>query len=737
MSQCNKSVIRTRLRGYLRLGPRLGLTFCASLPVCLSALADNGRGFTIVATEETVKDMSVNLVADTLRDDRIGEDGEYIPVRFAERDIYPPTMAITKEEAIDLVNHDSGILDIQHTLLRNPTAASRILIHFETLKDELEKNCWTAQDAPKLRAKLRLFVIPPYGPGKQNRWYGVSPTTHFVPQVGLDPPPARVPIAVFEQQKPWSEGNGQNSFFTATYDDAHLLDVTTVGVSKSGTSWEGLPMEDVDLCLNRQPGVMAIGDNGNKAELCYDADPNWSPWMEWDVTAAVQKWLTNGFDPATTHGFSLYQYPGVMTDDQIRFAPEEPGKARTRAVVSFASSSGKADCPGVGGLFGGPSQAEIIFGNAKCQTSDPNDLEPRVLKPGDKPTPIPRILEMKTHPEWAPQLVIEAEGPARTCSGKIQYLPERPDVSTQGAAELKIAFGPLRSEDAIKVQSVAVRASPGLTVQVLDNGCKQGSVVPGGKTCIERLAVAGSTPGEGKVAVKVDYLLNGETAPVRTVIKQQAVTISQDFDGTADAIEDMAPNNGDANQDQVPDRAQSHVNSVQDPRGGWLSVATRRGLLIEKLEFPDLVVDTKQRAVQFNRGFIGFTVKGVPKGESAVVQISSANAFEEFDSFWGYGPTPKDFNLHWFPYKNHGSYGSKVVDGKLEMILYDGALGDTDGIANGEIVVRCGAALAVGAAKKMPRITDATVASSGGFLWLLLGGAGLSSLMWGRRQRRD
>lgn len=727
MSRYEQRVIHPRVRTCLMLG------LCSSFAP--PAFADNGHGFTLVATEETTKDMSVNLVADTLRDDRIGENGEYIPVQFAGRKIRPPNMSIPKQEAIKLVNHDSGILDIQHTLLTSATLASRILIHFETLKDELEKNCWTAQDAPNLRAKLRLFVIPPYGPGKQNRWYGVSPTTHFTPQVGMDPPPARVPIAVFEQQQPWVEGDGQNSFFTATYDPAHLLDVKSVGVSKAGTSWEKVPLQGVDLCLNRQPGAVAVGNDGNRAELCFDADPNWQPWVEWDVTAAVQKWLAQGFDPATTHGFSLYQYPGETSKDQIRIAPEEPGKARTRAVVSFASSSAKADCPGVGGLFGGPSQAEILFGNGKCMSADPNDLVPRVLKPGEEPTPIPRILEMKTHPEWAPQLVIEAVGPARTCSGKVEYIPERPDVSTQGAAEVSIAFGALREQDVIQIKNVAVRASSGLRVQTLDNGCKPGTLVAQSKRCIERLAVSGTAPGVGQVAVKVDYLLNGESAPVRTVIKQQAVTISQDFDGTADSTEDMAPN-GDANQDQVPDRAQSHVNSVQDPRGGWLSVATRRGLLIEKVHFPELVVDSTQGAVEFKRGFIGFKVKGVPKGESAVVQMIAPKPFEEFDSFWGYGPTPDNFNTHWFPFADAGTYGSKVVDGKLEMTLYDGALGDIDGIANGEIVVRGGAGLAVGAAKKLPRLTDATVASGGPLLWLLLGGAGLGSMAWGRNRKR-
>lgn len=711
--------------------PCLGLLMGAGF--CGAAHADNGQSFTLVATEETTKDMSVNLVADTLRDDRIGPDGRYVPIKFGGRNIRPPSMAISKEEVINLVNHDSGILDIQHTFLSTATLASRILISFETLQKELKKNCWTAQDAPFLRAKLRLYVIPPYGPGKQNRWYGVSPTTHFPPAVGIDPPPAAVPIAVFEQQKPWVEGDGQNSFFTATYDAAHLLDVKTVGISKAGTSWEGLPLKDVDLCLNRAPGRVATGHKGNRAELCYDADPNWQPWMEWDVSAAVQKWLKEGFNPANYHGFSLYQYPGVTADDQIRFAPEEPGKARTRAVVSFASSSGKADCPGVGGLFGGASQAEVIYGNGKCMSADPADVVERVLKPGGKARKVPRVLEMKAHPEWAPQLVIEATGPSRSCSAQIEVLPAQPDLSTQGPAPVAFQFGPLRAQDTIEVQSVALRASPGLILHPLERGCAPRTLLTGLQRCTEGLAVSGQVTGKGRVDMKVRYLLNGESSPVRTLVQSQEVTISEDYDGSPDAIEDLAPNQ-DANQDQVPDRKQSHVNSVQDPRGGWLSVVTRKGLLVEALHFPDLKVQNTTKAVEFKRGFVGFRVKGVPKGEAAVVELWAQRPFDASLSFWGFGPTPDNFQTHWFDYPDQGNYGSKVVDGKLRLTLYDGALGDTDGIANGEILVLGGAGLSVGAAKKIPRLTDATVASGGGLLWVLMGGTGLGLGLVGRRK---
>lgn len=455
--------------------------------------------------------------------------------------------------------------------------------------------------------------------------------------------------------------------------------------------------------------------------------------MEWDVTRAVQKWLVEGFHPASYHGFSLYQYPGLTVKDQVRLNPEEHAKARTRAVLSFASSSGKADCPGVGGLFGGPSQAEIVYGNMKCMTSDPNDTVMTVLKPGGKPKPIPRILEMKAHPEWAPQLVIEAVGPSRTCAAQIDFLPEGPDLSTQGPVPLDMRFGPLRAEDRLLVRRVQVQSSPGLSTQVLEAGCAPGVVVPGGSFCTHRLAVSGAAVGTGKVAVKVDYVLDGETGPSRSMVQMKEVSVSEDLDGTPDAIENLAPNQ-DANQDGLPDRGQSHVNSVQDPRGGWLSLATRPGLTLAKVEFPTLEPDATQGAVQYKRGFVGFRVQGVPVGGEAKVKISAQVPFEAHSSFWEFGPTPDNFQPHWFHFEDKGSYGAKLAEGSMELLLHDGAIGDIDGIANGEIVVAGAVGLKVGASQKNPRLTDATVASTQPWLWLLLCGAGGAVALWDRRR---
>lgn len=710
---------------------------CLSLMLPASVLAQAGESFALVANEENTRDMTVSLVSDTLRDDRIDENGLYDPVVFAGSIIRAPGLAVTKEFAINMVNHDSGILDVQHTLLSSAPMSARTLIAFDTLKQELQEHCWDASDAPQLQAKLRLYIIPPYGPDKHNRLFGVTPSTHFPPTVDIDPPPASMPVAVYMQQEPWVEGNGQNSFFTATTDPAHLLDVVRVGVAGPNTVWDGVEVPAVNVCLNRQPGRVVQGREGRQAELCYDADPNWAPWVEWDVTAAVRKWMAQGFDPATYHGFSLYQSPADTAKDQIRLSPEEPARSRTRAVLSFASSSAKADCAAVGGLFGGPSQSEVIFGNSFCQSAEPGDTQKMQLLPGREPVDIPRILDMKERPEWRPQLVITATGPSRSCTARAALLPERPDLKAGGVSPVTMQFTPVKAGDTLEVKGVSFTASPGITVQRLSAGC-QGAKLANKQACTEQLAARAETVGAGSITMTVRYKLDDPNQPEQTLTKTQEITVSEDYDGTPDEIENMGPGQ-DANQDGVPDRQQSHVNTAQHKRGGWISVATERGKMISDIEFPDVSVDVKEAAVDFQRGFIGFKIKGVGKGQSARVQIIAQTPYEKHDSFWGYGPTPDNFTPHIFKFENRGFVGSKPQDGRFEFLFHDGALGDVDGVQNGEIVVLGGIGRAVGDTDKEFRLTDATVASADGLLALLLGGmlAGGGCLRLRARARKE
>ena len=379
-----------------RFGVRILIVVLSSLTTVRVARA--GAGFTLVATEQNTRDMSVNLGTDALR-------GE---VEFSGRKIQAPTSVAGRDALIPLLNHDDGVLDVQHTFFINAALSSRTLIHFQTLKDELKEHCWSKGEVAELRAKLRLYVIPPYAPATHYRLWGIAPTVYTPTTLDIDPPPASVPIGVFRQLEPWVEGPGQNSFFTATYAEDALLDVKRVGVATSGT-WHGAPVEEVDVCLNREPGLEAVSWEDERIPLCYDDSPDFEPWVEWDVSEAVRFWLEHGFDPSVDHGFALYQYPGESADDQARINTPVVGWGRSRAVVSFASSSAEADCPGAGGEWGGPGGADLIYSNTLCMSPTEGDLEPGDLLGA------PRFITPLVRRDWAPQLVIEGDNDEASC----------------------------------------------------------------------------------------------------------------------------------------------------------------------------------------------------------------------------------------------------------------------------------------------------------------------------------
>lgn len=692
-----------------------------------------GENFTLVSNEENTKDMSVNLVADTLRDDRIGPNGKYVPIEFGSRKIFVPTLLIPKEEALALVNHDSGLLDIQHTFLNSAPMASRILIQFQSLKQELKKHCWSAKDADSIRATLRLYVIPPYGPQKHNRGFGVSPTAFFEPNLGIDPPPVSLPIAVFKQQKPWVEGNGQNSFFTATYDESALLDVKRVGIVGPGTMWEGQAVPPVDLCLNRERGRVAKGRNGNQATLCFDENPDWSPWMEWDVSAAVAEWMKHDFDPSLYHGFSLYQYPGVKASDQVRFSPEEPGKARTRAVVTFASSSAKADCPGAGGVFGGPSQAEIVYANYKCMSPEPNDLEP-----GNE-NGIARLIEMRTRPEWAPQLVIESTKSPGSCAVSHGFFPERLDAALTRPGQVSFFLLNRRSQGAISISDIRLGGGATLRATLKENLCAGQEVGPQGR-CELKIEVNGQAAGSAPLSIEVDYRVVGGVVgdtQVTTLRDELAVTVSEDADGSPDAEENKALNGGDGNGDGVPDRAQDHVYSWVGLSGHPLTLAAAPGTRVIEVDQPEFPLDKARQILSFDQGFLSFKIRGLTPGSATTAELHFHEDLAKGTwHYYGFGPTPDLPATHWYPFVFKGQLGVEVQAKKLVFHLVDGGLGDADQKANGEILSFGGVARSNFATNKSFRLTDATVAAFGprslfGLLVLLAVGGGFG---WVRRE---
>ncbi|MCG8554364.1 MAG: hypothetical protein MJD61_03615 [Proteobacteria bacterium] len=643
--------------------------------------AHAGESFTLVATERNTRDMSVNLAADALRGDTF----------FGGRKVQAPSLAVGRDELAALLNHDDGVLDVQHTFFVRAALSARTLIHFQTLEDELRKHCWTKENASKLRARLRLYVVPPYGPRTHHRLWGTAPTVYTPATLDIDPPPASVPIAVFRQIDPWIEGPGQNSFFTATYGEQYLLDVKRVGVRTRGT-WHGVAVEPVDVCLNREPGLEARSWQGEQLALCHAPPERFDPWVEWDVTEAVRFWLERDFAPEIDHGFSLYQYPGEIASDQVRINAPEIGLGRSRAVVTFASSSAAADCPGAGGEWGGPGGVDLVYGNTRCMRAVGGEVR------GAGGADSPQIVKPRVRREWAPQLVVESSDPSGACHLAASSWTSLDTLRGERvSSELILSNRSVRQRIAIE----RVRIAEGQAFRLREDGCSgtvldESSAMQDGHAaapeaapdCSVRIDMLSDRLGPKQAMLEVSYRLAGATGQAERRFKLTG-TVSEDRDGVPDAVEDAAAHNGDGNGDGVPDRRQDHVASFQNRGREVVTVAALPGTRLTSVGERRLAPPAALANVEFTHGFVGFRLSGLARGDAAAISVALPD--EGLVDFYSFGPLENGGQARWYSASFDGKRGARMEGRYVKLVIEDGQLGDADFTVNGEIAIVGGA----------------------------------------------
>ncbi|NND97064.1 MAG: hypothetical protein HKN47_07035 [Pirellulaceae bacterium] len=159
-----------------------------------------------------------------------------------------------------------------------------------------------------------------------------------------------------------------------------------------------------------------------------------------------------------------------------------------------------------------------------------------------------------------------------------------------------------------------------------------------------------------------------------------------DFDGVDDAVERDGPNNGDGNNDGIPDDQQDNVASLRGSENRFLTISTplnTRLANVKPMANPS-TIDSPQETT-FPVGFVDFEVLGAPTAGESVVIIhlepgSSANMYYVF------GPTPANPTPHWYPFTFDGQTGAKIFADRIELYYVDGQRGDTDLTENGIIV---------------------------------------------------
>lgn len=156
-----------------------------------------------------------------------------------------------------------------------------------------------------------------------------------------------------------------------------------------------------------------------------------------------------------------------------------------------------------------------------------------------------------------------------------------------------------------------------------------------------------------------------------------------DNDGIEDAEEDAGPNEGDANSDGTRDSLQANVTSLRsDNLMGHVRLESSGGAVLSDCKVVD-VPGGAPAGVDFDYGFFSFAVNGVGGSTEVTLYLPDGAAV---DTYYKYGPTPKNVDPHWYEFMYDGTTGARIDGNKITLYFVDGARGDDDLQINGVIV---------------------------------------------------
>jgi len=212
-----------------------------------------------------------------------------------------------------------------------------------------------------------------------------------------------------------------------------------------------------------------------------------------------------------------------------------------------------------------------------------------------------------------------------------------------------------------------------------------------------------------------------------------AAIVPGDRDGIPDAIENGAPNNGDANEDGILDSTQDSVVSLMDLRGTYLtlearpsSTALRSVAFSSGAEYLAQAPDPEVLSgLNFAHGFLGFEARGLVPGAAVDVRLILPPG-EAPVKYFKFGPTPGNTVPHLYEFTLDGATGAEMNNRVITLHLVDGGRGDSDLSANGNIVDPGAPALVAeisdsdGGGGGGCSVNNASRPSQAGAWWLLL-----------------
>ena len=146
------------------------------------------------------------------------------------------------------------------------------------------------------------------------------------------------------------------------------------------------------------------------------------------------------------------------------------------------------------------------------------------------------------------------------------------------------------------------------------------------------------------------------------------------------------PNNGDGNRDGVLDGQQAHVTSLPSLKNGtYVTLAgpatTSLGNVSIEVEPP---VVPALNGIAFPVGFLDYELTGLTPGGATTVTIYLEDG-AGINTFYKFGPTPKEPTPHWYRFMFDGRTGAEFFADRIVVHFIDGQRGDDDLAANGRI----------------------------------------------------
>jgi hypothetical protein len=158
-----------------------------------------------------------------------------------------------------------------------------------------------------------------------------------------------------------------------------------------------------------------------------------------------------------------------------------------------------------------------------------------------------------------------------------------------------------------------------------------------------------------------------------------AIDLDADGDGVPDAVEDAAPNAGDANNDGTLDSIQSYVASLKDRNGDYLTLETGALLQLTAVSIASAAPAGADAlpGITFSSGYLSFGVSGAAPGGTVAVKITLPQGAAP-NTYYLYGPTPDDTTAHWYEFLFDGETGAEIAGNVVTLDFVDGRRGDGD-----------------------------------------------------------